>query len=60
LPISGISFLRAVARKEKKQRVAGFEWKATIRAFQLFVKAGRHIETCLILVEHDFSPGISC
>jgi len=46
-------------KKEKKWHVAGFEWKATIRAFQIFVKAGQHIGTCLISVKHDFSPGIS-
>jgi len=33
------SFLRAVARKEKKLHVAGFEWMAAIQAFQVFVKA---------------------
>jgi len=52
-----ILLLWAVAVKEKKRHVAGFEWKATIRVFQIFVKAGRHIETCLISVELDFSPG---
>jgi len=35
-------------------RVAGFEWKATIQAFNVFVKAGQHIQTCLISLELNF------
>ena len=41
-------------KRKRKQRVAGFEWKATVQTFWISVKGGWHIDTCLISVELDF------